>query len=88
MKGWKTFVFFGAVTLLGLVTVFDAEVVTNVILPVKCHLDPAALPTEMDATAKACYEDVVKLAGAIMVGVGVVGKALRFITSTAIFKPE
>jgi hypothetical protein len=85
MKGFKTFAFFGAVTLLGLITAFDATDITNILLPALCKVDPINLPA---GDPNACVQSVVTLAGKIMVGVGVAGKLLRWVTTSPVFKPE
>lgn len=88
MKGFKTFIFFGAVFVLGLLAVVNTDLIMDLVLPLKCHLDPNDIPEVLDETAKSCYEDVVALAGKIMAVIAAVGTALRFVTNTPIFKPE
>lgn len=83
MKGWKTFVFFGAVAVLGLVTMLESANIQGILLPALCHVDPASEFVPNDCTAK-----VVSITGALMTGIAVVGKVLRFVTTSAIFKPE
>lgn len=84
MKGFKTFAFFFCVSLLGLTAWIDADHLTGVLLPLVCHVDPAHMPD----VATPCVDKVVALAGKILVAVGVIGKVLRFVTTTGVFKPE
>jgi hypothetical protein len=84
MKGFKTFLFFGALALSGVLTMFNADAIESVLLPALCHIDPSfrpEVPTE-------CMTKAVSAAGAVMAFVGVAGKVLRAVTTTSIFRPE
>jgi hypothetical protein len=83
MKGWKTFVFFGSVSLLGIVTMLQSANIQDILMPIMCHAPENAQIVSDECTAK-----VVKLAGAVITGVAVLGKVLRFITTSPVFKPE
>jgi hypothetical protein len=84
MKGFKTFIFFGALALSGILTMLNADAIESVLQPALCQLDPAALP---DVPTE-CMTRVVAAAGAVMTFVGIAGKVLRAITTTTIFRPE
>lgn len=85
LKGWKTFVFFGAVSLTGILATIDAQDITNVLVPALCKIDPSNV---VDNGINDCVTSVVALGGKIMLGIGIVGKALRWVTTSGIFKPE
>lgn len=82
LKGYKTFLFFFAVSMLGIVTMIDADKIQSVLLPLVCQIT-----TVTDATAP-CVTKVVAITGAIMTALGVAGKVLRFITTSSIFSPS
>jgi hypothetical protein len=82
MKGWKSFLFFTSVALLGVVAMIEADDVQRILLPLVCHIDPAS-----QFVADECVGRVVAITGAVMTGIGVAGKILRFVTTTPIFKP-
>jgi hypothetical protein len=94
LKSLRTLLFFSAVSALGVVTMLESTNIQAILLPALCHVD---LETAVSLSAMTslegevptdCVANVVRITGAIMLFLGVCGKALRFITTTPIFKPE
>lgn len=83
MKGWRSFIFYGALSLLGILTMIEAEDVQRILLPLVCQINP-----ESQFVADECVARVVAISGAAMTGIGVSGKILRWVTSTPIFKAD
>lgn len=81
MKGWKTFITFTIVGILGLVTAFEAVDIKSILLPLVCHVDPAVA-----FVSDACTDKIIKLAGAWTAGLGAAGVFLRAVTTSSIFK--
>ena len=81
MKGWKSFIFFTLIGLLGLFTALEGIDITAFLLPLVCHVDPAV--TLVGIT---CAEGIVKIAGLWTTGLAAAGIFLRAITSSPIFK--
>lgn len=80
MTGWKTFVVFTIIGVLGLVTALEAVDIKSIFVPLVCHVDPAA------AVADDCTAKIIKLAGVWTSALGAVGVFLRAVTTSAIFK--
>lgn len=83
MNGWKTFIFFTIVGILGLVTALEAVDIKSILLPLVCHVDAStvAVPGAEDCTYK-----IIKIAGvwtSVLSGVGIF---LRAVTVSPIFK--
>lgn len=81
MKGWKTFIIFTIIGLVGLVTALEAIDVKSILLPLVCHVDPAS-----DFVADDCTTKIVKIAGVWTSVIAGVGIWLRVITTSGIFK--
>lgn len=80
MKGWKTFVIFTIIGIMGLVTALEAVDVKSILLPLVCHVDPA------NFYADNCTEGVIKFAGIWTSIISVIALWLRAVTTSSIFK--
>lgn len=82
MKGYKSIIFYTVIGGIGLVTALEGLDVKGILLPLACHVDPAAVI----ADGNACVDTVIKLAGLWTAGIAAAGGVLRAVTTTAIFK--
>lgn len=82
IKGWKTFVVFTIVGVLGLVTALEAVDIKSILVPLVCHVDAATANT----ITNDCTTNIVKIAGVWTSVLGAVGVFLRAVTTSGIFK--
>lgn len=90
MKGFRSFLFWGSVSALGIVTMLESANLTAILVPAVCHVDPEAVGKLIGSEASvpdSCVGKVVAITGAIVTALGVAGKILRFVTTSPIFKP-
>lgn len=84
MKGFRSFVVWLIIGLLGLVTALESIDVKSILLPLVCQVDPSTAEVP-SAEASDCVSKVIKYVGYWTMGLASAGIALRAITSSAIF---
>ncbi len=81
MKGWKTFLSFGAIGALGLVTALQGIDVKSFLLPLVCQV-----PENAQIVADECTGKIISLVGYWTSGLSALAIFLRAVTTSPIFK--